>query len=414
MPEKPSLAFTNLRKQAEEVLNQRHGNGVAEPAQTDLRHLLHELETHQVELEIQNEELRKTQQELEASRNEYLDLYHSAPVGFLSVNAKGVITRINRAAAEMFASPGKILVGDIFLSLIYATDVQIYMRFLNKAGLMKNEVCELQMVGKDGNILHVRLEARAELEGGKKIRHFAVTDLTELKRIKKELEQRVLERTAELNRRAEQLARLTSELMLTEQRERRRIAEILHDHLQQLLVGAKMNSEVLVPELEGNQRRVLEKIKDLIDKSIQASRTLTAELSPPALQQGRLSAALEWLAHWMKKHHGLTVEWRANTDLDPEREDITYLLYQCVRELLFNVVKHSGVESARIEMSDENDMLQVAVCDNGPGFDPKTIDETEETGFGLFSIRERLALLGGTLAVESISGGGVRVSISMP
>ncbi|MFO7964487.1 MAG: response regulator, partial [Desulfobacterales bacterium] len=63
---------------------------------------------------------------------------------------------------------------------------------------------------------------------------------------------------------------------------------------------------------------------------------------------------------------------------------------------------------------DENDMLQVAVCDNGPGFDPKTIDETEETGFGLFSIRERLALLGGTLAVESISGGGVRVSISMP
>jgi len=249
-------------------------------------------------------------------------------------------------------------------------------------------------------------------------------DITERKRseealqqLNDTLEQRVAERTELVENRTKQLRSLVSELTLTEQRERRRLAEILHDHLQQLLVGAKINCEVLSARIGMEHKQIAENVLNLINQSIQTSRSLTVELSPPVLQQGSLSASLVWLARRMKETHDLTVDLQTGPAMDPKREDITVLLYQSVRELLLNVVKHAGVKSARVEMiQDEPNRLRMTVSDQGLGLDPETIWGKAQagSGYGLFSIRERLELLGGILEIKSSPGHGATFSLIVP
>ena len=234
-----------------------------------------------------------------------------------------------------------------------------------------------------------------------------------------ELERRVAERTAELEHRARQLARLTSELTLAEQRERQRLAQVLHDHLQQLLVGAKFGLELLSRQATEHQQPAVEQVRGLLDESIKASRALTAELSPPILQEAGLGAGLEWLTRWMHDKHGLAVELAVDADICPEREDIRVLLFQSVRELLFNVVKHAGVTAARVQVTRHDpDHIRVVVSDEGTGFGgPEAVQPGGSLlvgGFGLFSIRERLHLIGGRLDVATGPGQGTRITLVAP
>jgi len=238
-----------------------------------------------------------------------------------------------------------------------------------------------------------------------------------LRQLNETLEQQVAERTELAERRARQLQALALQLTLTEQRERRRIAEILHDDFQQLMVAAKMRQETLIHSIDNALVPAAEDVLKLVKQSISVSRSLTAELSPLVLQQGRLSAALQWLVHWFQEKHGLTVELQIAPNTDVDQEEITVLMFQSIRELLFNVVKHSGVKSARVEMSfDKENRLRVAVSDQGLGLDPdRTWEKTQDSSaFGLFSIRERLTLMGGSLEVESSPGHGATFSLMVP
>jgi two-component system CheB/CheR fusion protein len=238
-----------------------------------------------------------------------------------------------------------------------------------------------------------------------------------LARARDELEIRVQERTAELARRAEQLSVLASELTLTEERERRRLAEILHDHLQQLLVGAKLNLEVLSQRVAENQLPTYNNVCSLLVEAIETSRSLTAELSPPILYQRGLTAALEWLVRWMQEKYELSVNLQVEQEIRIDQEDIMVLLFQSVRELLFNVVKHAQVNTAEVRMFREDPgQLRIVVSDRGAGFDPQGLWEggKQACGFGMFTIRERLSLLGGRLEVESAPGKGAVFNLIAP
>jgi PAS domain S-box-containing protein len=242
--------------------------------------------------------------------------------------------------------------------------------------------------------------------------------LSQIETARQELEDRVHVRTAELERRAEQLAHLASELTLTEQRERRRLAQILHDHLQQLLVGAKFGLETLRrhPE-DGSQQQSVARVSGLIDQALASSRSLTVELYPPILHESGLKAGLEWLARWLREKHGFELQLEAAPDFEVEREDLRILLFQSVRELLLNVLKHARVTSASVGLSrEEEDSLKVVVRDKGIGFDStkRGWDSRITGGFGLFSIRERLALLGGRFEIESAPRRGTTVTMIAP
>jgi signal transduction histidine kinase len=214
----------------------------------------------------------------------------------------------------------------------------------------------------------------------------------------------------------EQLRALASEITLAEQRQRRNLAKVLHDCLQQSLVALKFQVSHLADGTSPDPQATIRRINELLDESLNTSRSLTDDLSPPLDQAEDLLATLEWLARWMEGRHGLTVV------LDVERaspllpEDTRILLFESIRELLFNVVKHAGTRSASIIVRREKpEQLRVTVKDEGQGFDPVVLKQRHpRRGLGLFSIRERIALLAGHMEVASAPGKGCHVSLTVP
>jgi PAS domain S-box-containing protein len=246
-------------------------------------------------------------------------------------------------------------------------------------------------------------------------------DITARKRVEQELyilnktlEERVAERTAEAEQRSLQLRQLASELTLAEQRERQRISLVLHDGLQQILVAAKFQIALL--EKTKDVQKLTAVLAELIDDGIETSRSLTAELSPPILQLGGLVSALEWLVAWMRDKHGLAVSLATHGKIEPTPEEVTILLFQSVRELLFNVAKHAGVRTARVEIMQEASRIQIGVEDEGLGFDPTQLykESFKSRGMGLFSIQERLNYLGGSMEIDSAPGRGSRFKLITP
>ncbi|HOR27796.1 MAG TPA: response regulator [Candidatus Sumerlaeota bacterium] len=231
-----------------------------------------------------------------------------------------------------------------------------------------------------------------------------------------ELQQRLTARAVEADRRAQQLKIMSSELAHAEQRERRRLARILHDHLQQILVASLFRLQSLrrgsCHDLAGG----LSDLRELLQDALQASRSLTAELSPPILHEAGLEAALQWLGRRLRKELGLAIELDVRLNQVQLPDELNVLLFQAVRELLFNVHKHSGTNQAFLTACADGDILHVEVADQGRGFDPALLDldHTTHESFGLFSIRERLEVVGGGFYVHSRPGGGACFRLELP
>ena len=235
----------------------------------------------------------------------------------------------------------------------------------------------------------------------------------QLRALNETLERRVSERTAEVQSQAEQLRALAADLSRAEQQERKRIAQVLHDHIQQLLVAARMHVEALKLEAANGRSVPLE----LLTEAIEASRSLAVELSPPVLHEAGLVAGLEWLADRLLKQSHFRVEVESDKGPEPAAEEVRLLLFECVRELLLNTIKHSGQSQAAVTVRHPKDKtIKITVTDAGKGFDASLLNTrgNKTQTFGLFSIEQRLTHLGGSMQIETAPGRGVLVTLSAP
>lgn len=236
----------------------------------------------------------------------------------------------------------------------------------------------------------------------------------ELRSLNDGLEQRVRQRTRALEARKNQVQALAADLTTAEQRERSRIAQILHDHLQQLIFGMKLKLQVVRGVASDQERAdVLSQADDLADEAMNATRTLAVELDPPVLDEDDMVVVMRWLATYFADTHDFEVEVASSGVCEVRGRELRSLLAQSVRELLFNVAKHADVDEAHVRLeATENDLL-IHVIDEGQGFDPDTLADGS-TGFGLYSVRERIRLFGADLAIDAAPGTGTHVTIRIP
>jgi PAS domain S-box-containing protein len=214
------------------------------------------------------------------------------------------------------------------------------------------------------------------------------------------------------------LKSLTSQVALAEERERRRIAVGVHDDIGQKLVLAKLELQSLrhtVPKSAA--AKGLDRVCDLIDQSMQDARSLAFELSNPVLYEVGLDAAIEsWLGRQIGERAGIQCEFESELEGVKLDETTSVVLFQAVREVLTNIVKHAQATHVKTRIYRNGPEVCVAIEDNGVGFDPAVLawSADRQRGVGLFNVQERLEYFKGRLAIRSSPGQGTMVTLSMP
>ena len=245
-----------------------------------------------------------------------------------------------------------------------------------------------------------------------------VADRTaELKKTNEALEKQIdelkrAERKIEINRR--HLRKLASEITLAEERERRRTAEDLHDHIGQSLAFIKMR----LSQFQGNAifcgfEDGLNEIMALLNQTIEYTRNLTFEISPPILYELGLVQAINWLAERYQARHALPIKVSGTEEAIKLEDEIKVMIFKSVQELLTNVVKHASATEIDISLIHNDSGISVEVKDNGVGFDIESLESDDDSSnhFGLFSIRERFQDFGGQLVINSKPGQGTSITM---
>jgi len=215
----------------------------------------------------------------------------------------------------------------------------------------------------------------------------------------------------------EKLQSLASELSLAEERERRRVAIEVHDCVSQNLAFVKLRLGALRASSASSGLAVAtDEILKLINETIQNTRSLISELGSPILYELGFVPAVEWLCQQTQKRHGMVLDFEDDGQPKPLSHDVRVLLFQAVREVLVNIVKHAQGQTATVSIARDGDQVRVDVEDDGVGFDSAEIGPSVDTTgrFGLFSIRMRLEPLGGHMVVDSKLGHGTRVTLRAP
>ncbi|MBT8318422.1 MAG: PAS domain S-box protein, partial [Lutibacter sp.] len=215
----------------------------------------------------------------------------------------------------------------------------------------------------------------------------------------------------------ESLQKLTIELSLIEEKQRKDIAANIHDHLSQSLVISKMKVREFIKKNNSslNVQDLTTVIQHLSD-AIENSRKITYDLSPPVLYELGLIETLYWLAEKTQKEHGLKVSFNTNQEYLKLSEKELILIFRTIQELINNTIKHAKATELIIKLNIQVTLFEILIADNGIGFDEDLGIKTEKnnTGFGLFSVKERIQNLFGTIDFDTAIGKGTRVKITFP
>lgn len=346
---------------------------------------------------------------LKAREEEFRSMFELAAVGHAQADPEtGRFTRVNRKLCDITGYSEDELLDRTYRDITHPEDRERDTAQIQK--VVKGEAdtwsIEKRYVRKDGKTIWVSVNGSLIRTNATPHHTIAnIVDITERKSYEDELR---------AHRQA--LRNLAAELSLTQEKERRQIADDLHDHIGQNLILAKMKVGELNALLPAHYSALIEQIRTVLEQSIKDTRSLIYDLCPQVLYDLGLEAAIDWLVEQAQTKYGLRCEAEIKPLKTPIREDRRVILFQALRELLVNVAKHARASQAKVILESDEGAVKIHVIDNGCGFDPSslTLPRSVGTGFGLFSIRERLALLGGELAIESTPGQGTRATVTLP
>ncbi|MGD9576730.1 MAG: PAS domain S-box protein [Syntrophorhabdus sp.] len=368
-----------------------------------------ELQSANERLMIELSRRKRIEDMLQKGAERYRNLFVNSPLGIYRVNGDGRILMANPTLIRMLG----------YSSFDELTATRQKKRDYEPSYLRRKIKDRLEREGRvrgfetkwrksDKSIIFVRENAKAIRSSDGALLYYegTVEDITEQKKAEEKIQSY-----------QKQLRSLASDLSLAEERERRRIATTLHDHIGQILAISKIKLGALLESANNDvSLEQLKEVREHVEQAIKYTRSLTFELSPPILYDLGLESALEWLTEQLKEQRGINCIFEADSSFKPVSDEIRIVLFSAVRELLMNVTKHAQATIAKITMRRVNDNITIHVADNGIGFTVSKMNFylDENKGFGLFSIRERLRHLGGQMDVRSGRGRGTRVILTAP
>jgi PAS domain S-box-containing protein len=450
MKRKPITADNSaeLRRRAEDRL--REGKSVKK-SDFSTQRLLHELEVHQIELEMQNAELQKTRDELEVSLEKITDLYDFAPVGYFSIDESGVILEANLKSAALLGMERAGLVNRSVLYLMSPASRPVFLAFLEKVCTgTEDQECEALLLKKGGGTFLAAFRGTSAVgpAGARRWCRVAVGDVTDRK--KAEEAQRRLEDLANTNlglnreivrrqtvehtlKKSEQhqsrlvkqsrqmqgqLRHLSHQILQAQEEERLRISRDLHDEIAQTLVGINVQLAALTHEAAGGPKDLEEKIaraQHMVEESVEKVHQFARKLRPALLDDLGLIPALH---AFMKS---FTIQTGVHTSLSAfaavERSDTSKrtVLFRVAQEALTNVARHAQASRVEVIIQKLPEGICMKIKDDGKSFQvDRVLHGKGRKHLGLLGMRERLEMVGGSLAVESAPGKGTTIIAQIP
>jgi PAS domain S-box-containing protein len=451
-------ALAQLRRRAEARLRgerkARRSRAGGQQSPADSVRALHELQVHQVELEMQNAELREARDRTEVLLEKYTDLYDFAPTGYFTLDEQGRIVEANLTGASLLGAERSRLINRRLLSFVAPPSQRIFLAFLNRvcAGTGK-QVCEAALIREGAAAFWASFHATSTIPvgGPRKWCRVAVSDITSLKQAEeaqrrmealatanrnlrqeivrreaveealKESERQSRQLLAKSRQMQEQLQLLSRRFLSAQEEERKKISRELHDVIAQTLTGINVRLSALKKEAERNTTKGIERsilrTQELVEHSVNIVHRFARELRPTVLDDVGLVPALHSFMKDFTKRTGIRMRLTTSglaiiKELDSNKRTV---LYRVAQEALNNVARHAQASRAEVTIQKLDGQVCMKIKDNGKGFPAERARHAKKSNrLGLLGMKERLEMVNGNFTIESAPGKGTTIQAQVP
>jgi PAS domain S-box-containing protein len=439
MSNKPENAqdHSTLRQHAEEQLKTR-------PSIIDSVGLLHELKVHELELEMQNNELCNARDDMESMLAKYTDLYDFAPVGYFSLDAHGCILEANLTGARMLGLTRSALLNKELPRFIIPKSRPGFQSFLQRvlAG-PESQSYEAALAKEDGSTFWVTFQGSSSfyMNIPQEWCRVAMSDISAIKlaeeaqlhlddmaranatlqdeiKQRKVVEKELRESEQKTRQLLEQLRHLSRRILTVQEEERKRISRELHDEITQTLIGINVHLESLAHDSTTNVKDFHQKVaktQKLVEHSVTIAHRFAEDLRPPVLDDLGLIPALHASLKSFMKTTGVRATLKAFADVEKLDSDQRTALYRVAQEALANVARHAHASRTDVVINKQSNCVHMYITDNGRSFEiDQILHSRERMPLGLIGMRERMEMVGGAFSINSTPGNGTTVTATLP